>query len=265
MILSEKIISSIIRLIESAGKEIMRVYSLDDFRTRLKEDLTPVTMADLVSDRIIKSGLEKITPGVPVFSEETKDVPWSFRSGWNTLWILDPLDGTREFIAKNDEFCISLVLVKDKCPAAGFIHAPVSGETWFAIKGQGAFRIKAGKKTKLPLTISSGPLKINISRTHHTDNEAAWIENFRKKTGSEIVVQGSAIKFCKIAEGESDIYPKFSRIHEWDIAAGHIILEESGGKIIEHATGKAPLYNKEDYYQQPFIAFGSRVKESDIL
>ena len=202
-----------------------------------------------------------ITPGLNVFSEETRDISFSERSQWDPLWILDPLDGTKEFISRNDEFCISLALVAGNIPVAGFIYAPVCKTTWYAIKGEGAFRILNNVKTRLPVLSGTGPFRINISRNHHSGKEAAWIENFSLQNETAIDMCGSAIKFCKIAEGVSDIYPKFSLIHEWDIAAGHLILEESGGRIVEQETQRAPVYNKEDYHQPPFIAFGPRVKD----
>jgi len=264
MLTSEQI-SSVISLLENTGREIMNIYRLDDFNTRMKEDNSPVTLADLVSDRLIKSGLEKITPGIPVFSEETKEVSYEIRLKWNPLWILDPLDGTKEFIARNNEFCISLALITDNQPVAGFIHAPVSEETWIAVKGEGAFRLTEGKKVRLPFLTPSGAYRINISRTHHSEKEAAWIENFKKQHDAVIAIYGSAIKFCKIAEGISDIYPKFSPIHEWDIAAGNLIIEESGGVVIETSSSKPPVYNKKDYFQPPFVAFGKRVRNWEKL
>jgi 3'(2'), 5'-bisphosphate nucleotidase len=258
-------ILSIISLLEKAGSEIMTIYREGNFKTRLKEDDSPVTKADLTSDKIIKAGLSSLTPGINVFSEETKDVSYTERSGWDPIWILDPLDGTKEFIARNDEFCISLALVEGMNPVAGFIYAPVTKTSWFAIKGEGAFRIMHGANTRLPLEPSQGPFRINISRNHHSGKEAAWIKKF--SSGKETVIEtiGSALKFCRIAEGASDIYPKFSIIHEWDIAAGHLILEESGGGIIETETLKAPVYNKEDYHQPPFVAFGGRIDPEMII
>ena len=263
--LSDLRISDILHLIERAGKEIVKIYHQGDYNIKIKSDDSPVTRADLASDKIIKSGLEIITPRIPVFSEETKDIDFRIRSKWNPLWILDPLDGTKEFIAKNDEFCISLALVSHNMPIAGFIYAPVTTEMWMASKGEGSFKITEGKMIRLPFLTPSGTYRINISRSHHSEKEEEWIENFRKENEAVIAIFGSAIKFCKIAEGISDIYPKFSRIHEWDIAAGHLIIEESGGKIIETKTGKPPVYNKESYFQPPFIAFGKRIKNRDLL
>jgi 3'(2'), 5'-bisphosphate nucleotidase len=258
--LSDLQISDILQLIENAGKEIVKIYRQADFDIKIKSDNSPVTCADLASDKIIKSGLETITPRIPVFSEETKEIDFKIRSEWNPLWILDPLDGTKEFIARNDEFCISLALISENMPVAGFIHSPVTLETWMAIKNEGAFKITEGKKIRLPFLTPSGPYRINRSRSHHSEKEEIWIENFRKQNEAVIAIFGSAIKFCKIAEGISDIYPKFSRIHEWDIAAGHLIIEESGGRIIETISGKPPVYNKESYFQPPFIAFGKRIR-----
>jgi 3'(2'), 5'-bisphosphate nucleotidase len=254
-------IEAIISLLGKAGSEILKIYREGNFSTRLKEDNSPVTKADMASDNIIKTGLANITPRVNVFSEETKDVSFSERSLWDPLWILDPLDGTKEFIARNDEFCISLALVENRIPVAGFIHAPVCKTTWYAIKNVGAFRIINNVTEKLPVIKREGPYHVNISRSHHSGKEAAWIENFSRENEAVTLTCGSAIKFSRIAEGISDLYPKFSLIHEWDIAAGHLIIEESGGKVIETATGLAPVYNKEDYHQLPFIAFGQRVED----
>jgi 3'(2'), 5'-bisphosphate nucleotidase len=259
--LSESRISDISALLREAGTEIMRVYNSNDFGTRIKEDNSPVTEADLASDKIIKTGLERITPGVPVFSEETKEVSYDERSRWDLLWILDPLDGTKEFIARNGEFCISLALVRKQSPVAGFIYSPVTGELWTAQKGGGAWKTAGHLKQQLPLFSAVGPYRINISRTHHSEKEAAWIDKFKSENAAFTEIHGSAVKFCRIAEGISDVYPKFSLIHEWDIAAGHIIIEESGGRIIEPGTGKPPFYNKKDYHQAPFIAFGKRVTD----
>jgi 3'(2'), 5'-bisphosphate nucleotidase len=255
-------INDIISLLKTAGIEILRIYHNDDFQTKLKEDQSPVTIADLTSDKIIKTGLKKITPSIPVFSEETKEVPYDIRSSWNPLWILDPLDGTKEFIGRNAEFCICLALILDGKPIAGFIYAPVKDEFWYALAGKGAFKIGVNQHYRLPLKNPSGNMIIAVSRSHHNKNEVAWIESFRKKHTSLISIVGSAIKFCRIAEGNADLYPKFGTINEWDVAAGNIIVEESGGEMVELATGSPPVYNKEDYIQPYFVVWGKRLKGS---
>jgi 3'(2'), 5'-bisphosphate nucleotidase len=263
--LSIKQISEIINLIENAGREILKIYNYKEFNIRIKEDNSPVTLADLASDKIIKSGLAEITPGISVFSEETKEIAFEVRSEWNPLWILDPLDGTKEFISKNNEFCISLALVFNQQPVAGFIHAPVTSETWIAFRGKGAYKIIEGKKIILPAFTPSWAYRISISRSHFNESEAAWIEKLKEQHEVVVAIQGSAIKFCRIAEGISDIYPKFGLIHEWDVAAGHLIIEESGGNLIETITRCPPVYNKISYLQPPFIAFGSRIKDWEKL
>jgi len=254
-------IEHIIELLSYAGCEIMKIYMSENYGTSLKDDNSPVTRADLIADAVIKEGLQKIIPGVPVFSEESKDISYKERSAWNPLWILDPLDGTREFVARNNEFCISLALVLNNEPVAGFIHSPVTGETWMAFKGEGAFKLKNGQRMTLPLVEPAGPLKVILSRSHHSISEEEWIEKLQSRMTVEKITCGSAIKFCRIAEGFSDIYPKFGKIHEWDIAAGHIILKEAGGEIIELSTHAPPIYNKSDYHQSPFIAAGIRGKK----
>jgi len=259
-ILDESQTARVISLLEEAGEEILRIYLGKNYNIKIKEDDSPVTLADLASDRIIKAVLSKITPGINIFSEETKDIEYNIRSKWDPLWILDPLDGTKEFIAGNDEFCISLALVSENKPVAGFIHAPVTKETWIAIKGEGAYRIAEGKKVRLPFLTPSGSYRVNISRSHHSDLEEDWINKLRESHDVVTAIFGSAIKFCKIAEGICDVYPKFSRIHEWDVAAGHLIIEEAGGVMIEKKSLMPPVYNKESYYQDGFVAFGKRVK-----
>lgn len=258
--LSSQNITDILNLVKSAGKEILKIYSANDFHVTIKSDHSPVTVADIASDNIIKKGLSEITPLIPVFSEETKEISYDIRASWNPLWILDPLDGTKEFIALNGEFCICLALVMNCKPVAGFIFAPVTNEFWYALEGKGAFKLDEDKEKRLPLKNHDGPIIITISRSHYNRDEAIWIDKLQKKQESLISIQGSAIKFCRIAEGTSDIYPKFGPINEWDVAAGDIIVKESGGEMVEVLTRLAPVYNKKNYIQPHFIVSGQRLK-----
>ena len=262
MILTSHNISGIITLLRNAGKEILSIYNSNNFGTRIKEDMSPATIADIAADEKIKKGLLTITPSIPVFSEETKDVPFDERSQWNPLWILDPLDGTKEFIAMNGEFCISLALVSDNKPVAGFIYAPVANEFWYAVKGAGAFKIADDAHIRLPFKKREGPYLIIISRSHFNQKEQSWIDKFNAKNGSVTKIQGSAIKFCRIAEGNADLYLKFGLINEWDVAAGDLIISEAGGELIELKSDTAPVYNKPDYFQPHFISCGPRLKGS---
>lgn len=262
MILSTSEISGIITLLRNAGDEILSIYNTNDFGTTIKADESPVTIADLAADEIIKNGLLAITPSIPVFSEETKEVPFNLRSEWDPLWILDPLDGTKEFIAKNGEFCISLALVAGNKPVAGFIYAPVAGEFWYALKGAGAYKLAGDDHVRLPYKKREGPVLIIISRSHFNKKEEAWIKDFTAKNPSETKIQGSAVKFCRIAEGSADLYLKFGLINEWDVAAGDLIISEAGGEMTELASGSSPVYNKSDYIQPHFISYGPRLKKN---
>lgn len=259
--LSDSQITTILSLLNEAGNEILNIYRSNDFRIKIKEDNSPVTMADIASDTIIKKGLIEITPGINILSEESKTIPYETRTAWDPLWILDPLDGTREFIAQNDQFCISLALLSGRKPVASFIQSPVSGDAWYAIRSAGAFLVRHGRKTLLPFKKTSGPLVINISNSHHIQKEAEWIDTVRKRSEVSVSSYGSALKFCRIAEGSTDLYPKFGPIHEWDVAGGHLLMEEAGGGIIETDSGQPPIYNKADFHQPPFIAFSHRIND----
>jgi 3'(2'), 5'-bisphosphate nucleotidase len=259
--LSDSQITGILSLLNEAGREILDIYRSNDFRIKIKEDNSPVTMADLASDTIIKKGLSQITPGISILSEESKVIPFETRSTWDPLWILDPLDGTREFIAQNDQFCISLALLSGRKPVAAFIQSPVTGDAWYAIRSAGAFLFRNGKTIRLPLHKNTGPLVINISNSHYIQKEAEWIETVKMRTEISVSSFGSALKFCRIAEGTTDLYPKFGPIHEWDVAGGHLLMEEAGGGIIETNSGLPPVYNKADFHQPPFIAFSHRITD----
>ncbi|MBE0676745.1 MAG: 3'(2'),5'-bisphosphate nucleotidase CysQ [Bacteroidales bacterium] len=256
-------ISGTIDLLREAAGAVMAVYDSGEFNTSTKDDLSPLTRADIVSNKIITEGLSLITPGIPVISEETKHLPFEERKKFAEVWILDPVDGTREFVSRNGEFCISLALIRGRRPVAGFILAPVTGELWFATEGGGSWLEKNGSRHRLPLKTPGKVKVITISRSHHNETEKEWIENFRASNKAEISVQGSAIKFCRLAEGNASVYPKFGSINEWDVAAGDIILREAGGIILETESGNEPLYNKESLKQPFFIAYGVDRKNPD--
>lgn len=250
------LIDEIRTLLIKAAEKIMHVYNSGDYGTIYKNDSSPVTLADTLSNDIITSGLQNITPGIPVISEESALRPYNIRKTFREVWILDPLDGTKEFVRHNDEFCICLALIRDGRPRAGFIMAPVSGEFWYALLNKGAWKIVNGSTVRMPLHKSPHTPVILISRSHHNDAEKQWIRDFSEKTGAEIRIQGSAIKFCLLAEGNATVYPKLGPINEWDVAAGDIILFEAGGCIQEQNSKQKPAYNKETLRQPHFFAYG---------
>lgn len=251
-------IPDIAKLLRKAGDAVIDIYKSGDYNTESKADDTPLTKADKISNQIITAGLNIITPEIPVISEESRLMPYETRKEYHEVWILDPIDGTREFVDRNDEFCICLALIRGRRPVAGFILAPVTGELWYAVECLGAFRESGGKTSKLPLNQAPYPPVILISRSHHNETERNWIEKIKAEHNAEVRIQGSALKFCHLAEGKASFYPKFGAINEWDVAAGDIILKEAGGSITETESGREPIYNKESLIQPYFIAKAMR-------
>lgn len=255
--------SSIIALLLEAGRAIREIEK-GTYTISSKSDSSPVTGADIRSDTIIREGLALIDAGVLVLSEE---VPEMKAGGVGDFWLLDPLDGTKEFIAGNGEYAISLARVSEGRPVEGYIHAPVSGSTWFALSGKGAFRMLSPGSTpeKLPAVKPPPSLVLLKSRSHHSVREEDWLararENFRVITR----VQGSAIKFGVIASGAADLYVKMGNIYEWDIAAGDIIVNESGGRVLTFDGGKQISYTGERRTVPWFKACSARAAETGGL
>ncbi|MEE4115900.1 MAG: 3'(2'),5'-bisphosphate nucleotidase CysQ [Marinilabiliaceae bacterium] len=256
---TKKIISSV----ELAGTSIRAIEKKAAYTTVYKQDNSPLTEADLESDRIITEALAKICPGIPVISEE------SLRPSENSkiFWLLDPIDGTKEFIAGNGEYCISLALIDRGRPVEAYLHAPVSKITWFALKGRGAYRLKNNKAVKLPDKNIKGNKAFRVlkSRSHHAETESLWFERCSEKHKMESSVQGSAIKFARIAEGSADLHIKKGRIFGWDIAAGDLLLSESGGGMAAYPSGSEIVYYPENKIMPEFLAYGHRVSNPALF
>ena len=241
-------------LAEKAGAAILEVYSSEDFGATSKEDGSPLTRADMAADALIREGLGVITPDMPVLSEESKVVPFEKRGGWGRFWLVDPLDGTREFVKRNGEFTVNIALIEDGRPVLGVVHAPVFGVTYFAALGEGAFKIGPGSaKVAIGVTgYESGPPRLVASRSHRS----AALEAFISKLGpAEFVHMGSSLKLCLVAEGAAHLYPRFGPTMEWDTAAAQAVVEEAGGRVTD-LTGTELRYNKEDLHNPPFMAAG---------
>lgn len=271
--LNEREIHKLINIISRATDEVLSVYNLEDFGIAEKDDKTPLTLADKKSHECIINGLKELVKQFPVLSEEGKEIPYEERRSWQYFWLIDPLDGTKEFIKKNGEFTINIALVKERKPVIGIVSVPVKKEIFFASKGMGAYKINYRKKTfgnnedllkeaqKLPLNGNRNYIAVVGSRSHRDENTEKYIAGLSKLGDIQVVSIGSSYKICYLAEGSADIYPRFGRTMEWDTAAGHIILEESGGKIV-NAENSMPLeYNKESLENPPFIAKSKRFIE----
>ena len=244
--------------------QLYSVYSSPDFDVQIKDDQTPVTIADRQAHDEI---LEKLKDtGLPVLSEEGIHLSYKDRKHWNLFWLVDPLDGTKEFIKRNDEFTVNIALIQNCQPIAGVISAPVTGELYVGIQGIGAFKLFHPTEdctfqflqlsgTKLPEKLKSDQFIVAISRSHMNRATEAFIESLRTEHPAiKIVSKGSSLKMCMVAEGEVDIYPKLGTTMEWDTAAGHAILKAVGKNIFLPDLKTELTYNKENLQNPHFIA-----------
>lgn len=238
----------------SAGEKILEVYKTE-FEVEIKEDSSPLTKADRLSNTEIVGALDKTA--IPVLSEEGRDIPYTERRQWEYLWIVDPLDGTKEFVKKNGEFTVNIALVRNQKPVLGVIYKPVSRELYFALINRGAFKTLALPSYSSPdeiiakSEVLTGEKKPSVftavaSRSHLNPETESYLNEMKKKYGEiNYISAGSSLKFCLVAEGLADIYPRFAPTMEWDTAAGQIIVELTGKNVIDYETDAAMLYNKE--------------------
>lgn len=258
-----------IRTAYKAGKAILEIYNTS-WQTTYKTDQSPLTTADLKSHEIIVTGLHPA--GIPVLSEEGSEITSGTRMNWKRYWLVDPLDGTKEFINKNGEFTVNIALMIDIHPVAGVIYLPVADILYFGSKDLGSFRIGpplAGeniledtfsdllqKSTRLPAIKNSGPLTLLASRSHLSSETAAIIRKIeRKNKDCRMLNAGSSLKFCRLAEGSADFYPRFGPTMEWDTAAGQAIAENAGIKVLTWPEMQVMRYNKSSLLNPWFIAF----------
>ncbi len=244
---------AVIVIAREAGAAIMDVYA-NAFDVEHKSDASPLTAADLAAHHVINEGLGRLTPEWPVLSEEAADIPWQTRSQWPTYWLVDPLDGTREFIKRNGEFTVNIALIEHHAPIFGVVHAPASGELWHATQGRDAYRregqVDVPLRTRAP---AAAPLRVAASRSHRDARTEALL---RRIGVTDTVALGSSLKFCRIAEGALDLYPRFGPTSEWDTAAAQCVLEAAGGALIA-PDGRAFRYNRrETLLNGDFLALG---------
>lgn len=233
-----------------AGDAIMQIYK-KDFTIEYKDDKSPLTQADLKANEIICSSLEKLYPQIPIMSEENKQTDYEIRKEWEYYWCIDPIDGTKEFIKKNDEFTVNIALIHKGTPVLGVVYAPAIDEMYSAKRGEGAF--KNGQK--LPLKINSNPkekLSVVASKSHLSSETQEFIDNLDTKE-IEQVSKGSSLKLCMVAEGVADIYPRLAPTMEWDTAAADAIVREAGKMTYRFDTDTHVVYNKEDLLNPWFV------------
>lgn len=241
-------------LARRAGNAILQIYS-GTFGVEHKADASPLTAADLAAHHIIVDGLRMLTPDIPVLSEESADIDWPTRAAWPRYWLVDPLDGTREFVKRNGEFTVNIALVEQHSPVLGVVLAPVSGELYFAITDAGAFiEHSPGAMPRLIETrAAANPIVVAGSRSHGADRQVAVLA---KLGDHRLVALGSSLKFCLLARGHADLYLRLGLTSEWDTAAAQCVLVQAGGAVLD--LDGAPLrYNTKSSLLNPeFIAIG---------
>ncbi len=235
-----------------ASTAIMRIYD-GDFAVQRKVDNSPLTTADLESQRIIIEALKRLTPDIPILSEESAQAPWAERQSWQELWVVDPLDGTREFVKRNGEFTVNIALVVNHEAVLGIVAAPAQGLVYWGAAGVGAFsRHRDAPQCRIHTCPPQTPLRVVGSRSHASPETATYLARLGPHTMTGI---GSSLKFCLIAEGKADLYPRFGPTSEWDTAAGQALLETAGGHVTR-LDGHRLRYNcRETVINGDFVAF----------
>ncbi len=255
MKLDKDLEKAILQIARDAGEAIMKVY-VQDFAVEFKDDNSPLTAADTAAHHLIEQGLNILTPSMPVLSEESADIDWQTRKSWPRYWLVDPLDGTREFVKKNGEFTVNIALIEEGRATFGVIYAPALKILWWGDEVQGAFVQHGSEVRKITADKSKrSPLRVAASRSHLDETTAAALARMGKV---EPFSMGSSLKFCRIAEGALDVYPRFAPTSEWDTAAGQAILEAAGGVVL-NLDGSPFRYNtKESLLNPHFIALANR-------
>lgn len=247
------LLDAVVTLAQRAGDAILSVYS-QQFDVISKADTSPLTEADLRAHQIIAAGLQALTPQLPILSEEGAQPAFDERRRWSRYWLVDPLDGTREFVSRNGEFTVNIALIDQHAPVLGVVHVPVTATTYTGLAGVRATRINSdGAETIRVAAPAPQPLRIVGSRSHR----GSTLDDYLPKLAPyEMIAVGSSLKFCLVAEGSADIYPRFGPTSEWDTAAAQAVVEAAGGRVIT-LDGQRLRYNTKDGLLNPqFLAFG---------
>lgn len=246
-----------------AGEEILKVYNSDDFGVETKDNDSPLTKADLKSHNTIISYLEKTD--YPILSEEGKELPYETRKTWETYWLIDPLDGTKEFIKRNGEFTVNIALISNGVPVLGVVYVPVTDTLYYAEENKGAYLIENAKNNNEAKKIEAIDIVDNkiiavASKSHLNEETEAYMTNLEKKGFDvEKSSRGSSLKLCMVAHGKAHVYPRFGPTMEWDTGAAHAVCREAGAEVIDVVTGRELQYNKENLLNNYFIVQSKKV------
>ncbi|MEN8260078.1 MAG: 3'(2'),5'-bisphosphate nucleotidase CysQ [Pseudomonadota bacterium] len=253
------LLEAAVSLAHRASEKILHVYGTE-FDVDRKKDNSPLTAADTTSHNCIIEGLAKLDPTFPVISEESSELPFAERRKWETYWLIDPLDGTKEFIKRNGEFTVNIALIHRHQPILGVVDVPVKRECYFAAKGIGAFKQTDGQPAQRIRVRAHAPREIIVtgSRSHQTDALADYLARL---DAHQLISVGSSLKFCLIAEGSADLYPRIGPTSEWDTAAAQCIVEQAGGCVTD-MSGEKLLYNTKESFLNPyFLVYGDKSRD----
>jgi 3'(2'), 5'-bisphosphate nucleotidase len=248
---SPKLLSQVAQIARRAAAQILEVYASGDAGVTLKGDDSPLTQADLRAHRLIAGELAQLTPDIPMLSEEAADIPYAQRAGWRRYWLVDPLDGTKEFLSRNGQFTVNIALVEDHLPVLGVVHVPVTDTSYQGISGSGAWCERAGAAPQ-PIRVSAtsaAPVRVVGSRSHRGDSLDAFLTRLGPH---EMVPMGSSLKFCMVAEGAADVYPRLGPTSEWDTAAAHAVVAAAGGRV-RTLEGTPLRYNMHEGILNPYF------------
>ena len=256
-----KVINSAIE----AGNEIIKIYNSDNFEVSFKDDNSPLTAADKKANDVLMKTL--VPTNIPIISEENKEISYEERKMWEKFWLVDPLDGTKEFIKRRGDFTVNVALIEKDTPIFGVIYVPAKKKLYFGGTDIGSFKMinvennfydlkkLINSAQKLPIAKTDDIYRVIASKSHFNEDTKIFVQEIEKKhRNTEIINVGSSLKICAIADGTADIYPRYAPTMEWDIAAGHAIIKAAGGKIIQAKTGKDVVYNKENLLNPYFVA-----------
>ena len=255
------LLSSMMAISREAGAAIMNIYGEDDFGVDLKDDNSPLTRADLAAHRIIVNGLEKLAPDIPILSEESEDIDYDIRSKWKRYFLVDPLDGTKEFINRNGEFTVNIALINDGIPVIGVVFVPVEDILYVGtqIDGPRAYLIISGqtRQIKSRAVDPRQPLNLVASRRHGGEAMTSFVANLTPHFPQiETTNMGSSLKLCLIASGEADIYPRLAPTSEWDTAAAQAVVEAAGGAVLDLSLQPLRYNMKADILNPHFLVLG---------
>lgn len=258
---------SIFNLLSIAGEAILEVYKSDDFEAKIKSDNTPVTLADKKSGKILNTGLNKIFPDLPIINEENQIPEYEERKNWTSYFLIDPLDGTKEFIKRNGEFCINLAFIENSVPVEGWIYQPLKKRGWYCKKEMGIFEFQADNKLRRiePFQSKNKTIRIVTSRSFFKPIEAKIIEEIKKSYPVEIIHRGSSLKQVDIILGNSEMYLKAGPCSEWDTAPGQLMVEEMGGIVLRLDNFEKMVYNKSSLINPHFVMLNSDLNNTEFI